>query len=151
MPLEGVQRRTFRCTVVAVESCRCQGAAHDPPHGPLVERPPGGARRHGPCPVAWPVAACCAPLLAGAVTLVLVHKAGATFLVLFPSCTAVLVVLMAESGHGLLSITVQRGAAKAKLRMLRSAVDRPALRRVAAGIRHSILSVDGFGPNRRHT
>lgn len=119
------------------------------PHGPLVERPPGGARRNGPCPAAWPVAACCAPLLAGAVTLVLVHKAGATFLVLFLTCTALMVVLMAESGHGLLAITVQLGAAR--LRRLRSAVNRPALRRVAAGIRHPILSVDGLGPNRRHT
>ena len=119
------------------------------PHGPLVERPAGGARRNWPCPAAWPVAACCALLLAGAVTLVLVHKAGAIFLILFLSCTAILVVLMAESGHGLLTITVRRGAAR--LRMLRSAVNRPALRRVAAGIRHPILSVDGFGPNRRHT
>jgi hypothetical protein len=83
------------------------------------------------------------------VTLVLVHKAGITFLVLFFSSTAIMVLLMAESGHGLLAIAVQHGAAK--LRLLRSAVNRPALRRVVAGIRHPILFVDGFGLNRHHT
>jgi hypothetical protein len=119
------------------------------PHDPVAERPPGGARRNGSCPAAWSVAACCAPLLAGAVALVLVHKAGVTFLVLFFSSTAIMVLLMAESGHGLLAIAVQHGAAK--LRLLRSAVNRPGLRRVVAGIRHPILLVDGFGLNRRHT
>lgn len=118
------------------------------PHDPLVERPPGGARRNGSCPAVWPVAACCAPLLAGAVTLVLVHKAGVTFLVLFFSSTAVMVVLMAESGHGLLAMAVHPGAAV--LRMLRSAVNRPALRRIVAGIRHPILSVGGRGLHRHH-
>lgn len=119
------------------------------PHDPVAERPPGSARRNGYCPAVWPIAACCAPLLAIAVTLVLVHKAGVTFLILFFSSTAVMVLLMAESGHGLLTRTVQPGAAG--LRMLWSAVNRQALRRIVAGIRHPILSVEGFGPNRRHT
>lgn len=119
-----------------------------PPNNPVAERPPGGAGRNGRCPVVLPVVACCAALLAIAMALVLMHKAGITFLILFLSSTAVMVVLMAESGHGLLTRTVQPGAAG--LRMLKSAVNRGALRRVAAGIRHPIVSVDGFGLNRRH-
>lgn len=118
------------------------------PHGPVPERPPRGARRNGHCPAAWPIAACCAPLLAGAVLLVLLHKAGITFLVLFFSSTALMVLLMAESGHGLLAMAVHPGAAV--LRMLRSAVNRPALRRIVAGIRHPILSVGGRGLHRHH-
>jgi hypothetical protein len=62
--------------------------------------PLGGSRRNGHCPVAGPVAACCAPLLAGAVALVLVDKARVTFLVLFSSSIVVMVALMAESGLG---------------------------------------------------
>jgi hypothetical protein len=31
----------------------------------------------------WPIAACCIPTLAGAVTLVLAHLVGVTFLILF--------------------------------------------------------------------
>lgn len=119
------------------------------PHDPVPERPPGGARRNGHCPAAWPIAACCTPLLAGAVMLVLMDKAGITFLVLFVSSLALMVLLMAESGHGLLAKAVQPGAAG--LRILKSAVNRPPLRRVAARIRQTILSVDGFGLSRRHT
>lgn len=119
------------------------------PRDPVPERPPGGARRNGRCPAAWPIAACCTPLLAGAVLLVLVHKAGVTFLVLFFSSTALMVLLMAESGHGLLAMAVQPGAAG--LRILKSAVNRPPLRRVVARIRQTILSADGFGLSRRHT
>lgn len=119
------------------------------PHDPVAERPPGGARRNRHCPAAWPIAACCTPLLAGAVALVLMHKAGVTFLVLFFSSTAIMVLLMAESGHGLLTMAVQPGAAG--LRLLRSAANRPALRRVVAGIRHPRVSMDGFGLHRRHT
>lgn len=118
------------------------------PHDPVAERPPADAERNGRCPVVWPVLACCAALLAIAVTLVLMHKAGITFLILFLSSTAVTVLLMAESGHGLLTMTIQPGAAG--LRMLKSAVNRPALRHVVAGIRHPIVSVDGAGLNRRH-
>jgi hypothetical protein len=119
------------------------------PRDPVAERPLGGPRRNGHCPVAGPVAACCAPLLAGAVALVLVDKAKVTFLVLFSSSTAVMVVLMAESGHGLVVMAVRHGAAG--WRMLRSALTLPELRRVVAGMRQAIASVDGFVLNRRHT
>ena len=88
-------------------------------------------------------------LLAGAVTLVLIHKAGVTFLVIFVSSLAVMVLLMAESGHGLLSTAVQHGPAK-----LRRPWPPPGhwdLRRLAARMRHPRLIVAGFMLNRRHT
>lgn len=119
------------------------------PHDPVAERPPGGSRSNGRCPVVWPVAACCAPLLALAVTLVLVHDAGVTFLVLFFSSTALMVLLMAESGHGLLVRAVQHGVAG--LRILKSASKRPDLRELVSGMRQAIASANGFGLNRPHT
>jgi hypothetical protein len=88
-------------------------------------------------------------LLAGAVTLVLIHKAGVTFLVIFVSSLAVMVLLMAESGHGLLSTTAQHGPAK--LRGLWSPSGYWDLRRLAARIRHPRITVAGFMLNRRHT
>jgi hypothetical protein len=96
-----------------------------------------------------PVAACCAPLLAGAVTLVLMRKAGVSFLVLFISSMAVMVLLVAESGHGLLAWAVRHGSARSRL--LWSAVSHPDLRRLMSGMRQVIASVDGFGLHRRHT
>jgi hypothetical protein len=47
----------------------------------------------------WPVVAACIPMLAGAATLVLTHRAGVTFLILFTSCTAIMALLMAGNGH----------------------------------------------------
>jgi hypothetical protein len=47
----------------------------------------------------WPIAAMCIPMLAGAVVLVLTHRAGVTFLFLFLSCMMLMVLLMAWLGH----------------------------------------------------
>lgn len=105
-----------------------------PPHEPVATGLPEDSPRSRHCPAGWPVAACCAPLLVGAVALVLVHKAGLTFLVLFLSSTALMVLLMAEGGHGLLSMTVQHGS---KLRVPGSPLARPALRRRCGGDRPS--------------
>ena len=43
----------------------------------------------------WPIAACCLPMLAGAVGLVLAHRAGVAFLILFASSTALVALVMA--------------------------------------------------------
>jgi hypothetical protein len=115
------------------------------PHDPGTERQPGGSRRNAHCPVSWPILACSAALLTGAVALVLIHKAGATFLVIFVSSIAILLLVIAESGHGLLAITVQRGLAK--LRELRA----PDLRRAMTWMRHPGIIVHEFTPKRRHT
>jgi len=87
------------------------------PHDPATERQPGASRHEAQCPASWPILGCSAALLAGAVVLVLVDKASVTFLVTFVSSTVILLLLIAESGHGLLAMTVRRGLAK--LRELR--------------------------------
>ena len=61
------------------------GARHPPP-----DLSNGGRRGNG-----WPIAACCIPMLAGAVALVLAHRAGVVFLILFASCTALVALVMA--------------------------------------------------------
>ena len=119
------------------------------PHDPGTERQPGGSRQNAHCPVGWPILACSAALLTGAVALVLIHKAGATFLVIFVSSIAILLLVIAESGHGLLAITVQRGLAK--LRELRFLPAHPDLRRAMARMRHPGITVHEFTPKRRHT
>ena len=83
-----------------------------PPHDPAAERLPGASRRHAHCPAARLIAAACTPMLAGAVTLFLAREAGVTFLVLFVSSTAVMVLLMVGTGHGPLPETAQHGLAK---------------------------------------
>jgi hypothetical protein len=115
------------------------------PHDRAAGRQPGGSRHDAPCPASWPILACSAVLLAGAVALVLVHKAGVTFLVVFVSSTAIFLLVIAESGHGLLA------SGLAKLRELRSALAHPDLRRAMARMRHPGIIVHGFMPNRRHT
>jgi hypothetical protein len=119
------------------------------PRDPATGRQPGGSRPSTHCPASWPILACSAALLVGAVALVLVDKAGVTFLVIFASSTAILLLLVAESGHGLLALTVQRGLSK--LREPRSPLAHLDLRRAVARIRHPGIMVHGFMPNRRHT
>ena len=46
----------------------------------------------------WRVAASCLPMLAGAVTLVIMHRAGTVFFILFVSCTLLLVLLVSSTG-----------------------------------------------------
>ena len=46
----------------------------------------------------WRVAASCVPMLAGAVTLMLVHRCGVAFVILFASCTLLLVLLVSSTG-----------------------------------------------------
>ena len=104
------------------------------PHDPATGRRPGVARHHTRCPASWPILGCSAALLAGAVALVLAGKASATFLVTFVSSTAILLLLIAESGHGLLAMTVQRGLAQ--LWELRSPRARRGLHGAAARRRH---------------
>jgi hypothetical protein len=119
------------------------------PHDPAAEHLSGGSRRNAHCPAIWPVVTCSAALLAGAVTLVVVHKAGVAFLIIFVSSIAILLLLMAESGHGLLTMAGHHGLAK--LRELGSPLGHPALRRTAARIRRPRLIVDGLMLHRRHT
>jgi hypothetical protein len=119
------------------------------PQDRAAGRQPGGSRHKAPCPASWPILACSAALLAGAVALVLLHKAGVTFLVVFVSSTAIFLLLIAESGHGLLATTMRRGLAK--LRELRSPLAHPDLRRAVARMRHPGIIVHGFMPNRRHS
>ena len=119
------------------------------PHDPAAERQPGVARHNARCPASGPILGCSAALLAGAVALVLAGKASVTFLVTFVSSTAILLLLIAESGHGLLAMTVQRGLAK--LRELRSPRAQPGLRGAAARVRHPRIIVRGFALTRRHT
>lgn len=45
----------------------------------------------------WRVAASCIPMLAGAATLMVVHRAGVAFLILFASCTLLLVLLVSST------------------------------------------------------
>ena len=118
------------------------------PHGPAAERQPGGSRHNPPCPASWPILGCSAALLAGAVALVLAGKATVTFRVTFVSSIAILLVLIAESGHGLLAMTVQHWLAR--LREPRSQA-RPALRGAATRIPHPRIIVRGFTLTRRHT
>ena len=119
------------------------------PHDPVPGRQPGGSGHNAQCPASWPILACSAALLAGAVALVLAGKASVTFLVTFVSCTAILLLLIAESGHGLLAMTAQRGLAK--LRELRSPRAQPGLRGAAARARHLRDIGRGFPLTRRHT
>ena len=88
------------------------------PHDPVTEHQPGGSRQSARCPVGGPILAASATLLAGAIILVLAHKASVTFLVIFVSSNAILLLLIAGSGHGLLTMTMQRRLAK--LRELRT-------------------------------
>jgi len=119
------------------------------PHDPVTEPQPGGSRRNAHCPAGGPILASSAALLAGAIVLVLAHKASVTFLVIFVSSIAILLLLIAESGHGLLARTMQRGLAKPReLRSPRAHLD---LRRTAVRIRHARIIVRGFTPTRRHT
>lgn len=119
------------------------------PHDPGAERQPGGSRQYAHCPAGWPVLACSAALLSGAVALVLVHKAGVAFLVIFVSSIAIMLLLIAESGHGLLSITLQRRLAE--LRELRLPLPHPDLGRATARMRHLGIIVHEVTPNRRRT
>ena len=58
-----------------------------------------GGRRHGDHGGNfWPIAASCLPLLAGAATLVLIHRATVLFLIMFAGCTALLALAMAAIG-----------------------------------------------------
>ena len=84
------------------------------PHDPATGRQ-GAARHNTRCPASWPILGCSAALLAGAVALVLAGKASATFLVTFVSSTAILLLLIAESGHGLLAMTMQRGLSQLRV------------------------------------
>ena len=103
------------------------------PHDPVTGPHPGGYRHNAPCPASWPILVSGAARLAGAVALVLIHKAGVTFLVIFVSSTAILLLLIAESGHGLLAMTMQ--LVLANLPWLRSPRADPDPRRGAARIR----------------
>jgi hypothetical protein len=64
------------------------------PHDPGACHPPdpgnGDHKGNGA-----PIAACCLLMLAGAVGLVVAHRAGVVFLILFASCTALVASLMA--------------------------------------------------------
>jgi hypothetical protein len=119
------------------------------PHDPAAARQPGAARHDKRCPASWPILGCSAALLAGAVALVLAGKASVTFLVTFLSSTAILLLLIAESGHGLLAMTLQRGLAQ--LHELRSPRAQPGLRGTAARRRHPRIMGRGFPLTRRHT
>lgn len=89
-----------------------RGGAHDTAARSGNRRQPGGSGHNERCPASWPILGCSAALLAGAVVLVLAGEASVAFLVTFVSCTAILLLLVAESGHGLLAMTVRRGLAK---------------------------------------
>ena len=119
------------------------------PHNPVTERQPKAGRHHTGCPASWPILGCSAALLAGAIALVLVDKASVAFLVTFISSTAILLLLIAESGHGRLAMTVQHGLAQ--LRELRSPRAHPDLRGAAARKGHQQIIERGFPLTRRHT
>lgn len=70
-----------------------------PPQDLGARHPPPGRRKDDRGGNGWPVAAGCIPTLAGAVALVLAHRGGVTFLILFASCTALNALLMAGVGH----------------------------------------------------
>ncbi len=57
------------------------------------KRRPGGHGGNG-----WRVALSCIPMLAGAVVLVVIHRAGVPFFILFASCTLLLVLLVSSTG-----------------------------------------------------
>ena len=59
------------------------------PHQVVPYRRAAGRAGHG-----WPLAACL-PMLAGATVLVMLHRAGMIFLIMFASCTVLLAVLLA--------------------------------------------------------
>ena len=65
------------------------------PHDPGARHPPPDPANGDPRGNGWPIAACCLPMLAGAVGLVLAHRAGVAFLVLFASCAALVTLVMA--------------------------------------------------------
>ena len=119
------------------------------PHNPVTERQPKAGRHNTGCPASWPILGCSAALLAGAIALVLVDKASVAFLVTFVSSTAILFLLIAESGHGLLALTVRRGLAH--LHELRSPRTEQGLRGAAARRRHPRIIGRGFPLTRRHT
>jgi hypothetical protein len=119
------------------------------PHDPATERQQGASRQNAQCPASWPILGCSAALLAGAVALVLVDKASVTFLVTFVSSTAILLLLIAESGHGLLAMTMQRGLSQ--LRGLRPPRAQPDRRGAVARLRHPRSIVRGLPLTRRHT
>ena len=64
--------------------------------GPGRLRPKRGPGHHGGN--GWRVAVSCIPMLAGSVTLLVVHRAGVAFFVLFASCTLLLVLLVRSTG-----------------------------------------------------
>lgn len=68
------------------------------PRNPVAWHPPPGDVNGDRNGRGWPIAAACLPMLAGAVALVLVHRAGLVFLILFASCTALLALMMAGIG-----------------------------------------------------
>ena len=119
------------------------------PQDPATGRRPGVARHNTRCPASWPILGCSAALLAGAVALVLAGKASVTFLVTFVSSIAILLLLIAESGHGLLAMTVQRGLAH--LHELGSPRAQPGLRGAVARRRHPRIIGRGSPLTRRHT
>jgi len=119
------------------------------PHDPATGRRPGVARHHTRCPASWPILGCSSVLLAGAVALVLSGKASVTFLVTFVASTAILFLLIAESGHGLLALTVRRGLAH--LHELGSPRAQPGLRGAVARRRHPRIIGRGSPLTRRHT
>jgi hypothetical protein len=65
------------------------------PHDPDAWHPPPGPANGDQSGSGWPIAARCLPILAGAVGLVLAHRAGVVFLILFASCTALVALVMA--------------------------------------------------------
>ena len=78
------------------------------PHNPVPHPPPHNHGRSTHRGAGLPIAACCVPLLAVAVMLVLTDRAGATFVILFTSSTAIMALLMAAAGYPGLAITVRR-------------------------------------------
>jgi len=67
-----------------------------PPHNRFAQHPPHSPGYGVQRGIGWPIVASCAFLLAGATTLVLLHQAGLTFLILFASCTLVTSVVIAR-------------------------------------------------------
>ena len=65
------------------------------PHDPDAWHPPSGPANGDQSVNGWPIAACCLRMLAGAVGLVLAHRAGVAFLILFASCAPLVALVMA--------------------------------------------------------
>jgi hypothetical protein len=124
------------------EPCLPEAGLMTLPHDPVTGPQPGGSRHNAHCPASGPILVSGAALLAGAIFLVLAHKAGVTFLLIFVSSTAILLLLIAESGHGLLAMTMQRGLAN--LHELRSPRAHPDPRRAAVRIRPARIIVHVF-------